>query len=473
MLLLACCAALLAAPGAAHAVAPAEAIRLLNLQRTANGIPGDLAEGAGLSEGCALHVDYIALNGGALTHDEDPSKPGYSPRGARQTLDSTGAEVLATAPVWSETANPWLSAPIHRYLLFDPEATVAGYGEDHGIACMRVRGGRAPATGPELHSVPGDGRKGVPFTEVAREAPYTPQDLAGLPAGQPTGPAILLFTRGLRGTRPLSASAFSIAGPQGPVDARLVTEGTSNAVGTGAWFRGGGVLIGVVPLAPLTTYVARVTWHRDAEESLPATDVEQVVTFETDARPNTIDVAVVSKGPVTIRVATPAPNPTLRLTGPGELTDIEALKNRTIRYAALQPGKWTACAKSGGRQVGYVPVTTCAPFTAFGKVQLRFGLDRGMTTVALNVPPIARGRRARVTVSRYKRPCRTVDGRSRCTRQAIGRAGSFAITLRTGRMRLAVPRRRDGVKVSVRVVLAAFKAGGAPYLRTDVRRTWE
>ena len=473
MLLIACCAAVLAAPGAAQAVAPAEAIRLLNLQRTANGIPGDLAEAAGLSEGCALHVDYIALNGGVLTHDEDPSKPGYSPQGARQTLDSAGAEVLASAPAWSETANPWLAAPIHRYLLFDPEATVAGYGEEHGIACMRVRGARAPATAPEVYSVPGDARKGVPFSEVAKEAPYTPQDLAGLPAGQPTGPAILLYTRGLRGTRPLSATAYSIAGPQGPLDARLVTEGTANAVGSGAWFRGGGVLIPVAPLEPLTTYVARVTWHRDAEESLPAADVEQAVTFETDARPNTIDVSVVSRGAVTIRVATPAPNPTLRLTGPGELTDIEALSTGTIRYAALQPGRWTACAKSGGRQVGFVAVTTCRPFTAFGKVQLTFGADRGRTTVALNVPPVARGRRARVTVSRYKRPCRTVDGRRRCTRQSIGRAESFDVTLRARRMRLAVPRRRDGVKVSVRVVLAAFKAGDAPYLRTDVRRTWE
>lgn len=471
--LLACCIALLAAPSAAQAVAPAEAIRLLNVQRTANGIPGDLAQSAGLTEGCALHVRYIALNGGALTHDEDPAKPGYSPQGARQTLDAAGAEVLATAPAWSETTNPWLAAPIHRYLLFDPEATVAGYGEEQGIACMRVRGARAPAPAPELYSVPGDGRKGVPFSEIANETPYSPQDLAGLPAGQPTGPAILLFTRGLRGTLPLSAAAFSIAGPQGPLDARIVTEATSNAVGSGAWFRGGGVLIPAAPLAPLTTYVARVTWHRDAEETLPAADVEQVVTFETDARPNTIDVSVVSRGAVTIRVATPAPNPTLKLTGPGELTDIEALRGGTIRYASLQPGRWTACAKSGGRQVGFVAVTRCTPFTAYGKVPLTFGADRGRTTVALNVPPVARGRRAQVTVSRYKRPCTTVDGRRRCTRKAIGRAERFEVTLRSRRVRLPVPRRRDGVKVTVRVVIAPFKAGNAPYMKTDVRRTWE
>ena len=338
---------------------------------------------------------------------------------------------------------------------------------------MRVRGDRAPAPAPELYSVPGDGRKGVPFSELAAESPYTPQDLAGLAAGQLTGPAILLYTRGLRGSRPLSAGAFSITGPQGPLDARLVTEGTANAVGTGAWFRGGGVLISVAPLQPLTTYVARVVWHRDAEETLPAADAEQVVTFETDARPNTIDVQVQSRGAVTIRVATPAPNPTLKLTGPGQLTDSEALKRGSIRYASLQPGRWTACAKSGGRQVGYVPVTTCEPFTAFGRVQLAFGVDRGRGTVALSVPPIARGRRARVTVSRYKRPCRTVDGRQRCTRQSIGRAQRYEVKLTGRRMRLRVPRRRDGVKVTVRVEVAAFKVGSAPYLKTDVRRTWE
>ena len=471
--LLACCLALLLAPAAAQAVTPAEAIRLLNLQRTANGVPGDLVESAAISEGCALHVDYLALNGGALTHDEDPAKPGYSPQGARQTLDSAGAEALATPATWSETAHPWMAAPIHRYLLFDPEAIVAGYGEDHDIACMRLRGGRAPATSPQLYSVPGDGRTGVPFEEVAKDSPYTPQDLAGLPAGQPTGPSILLFTRGLRGSRPLSATAFSIAGPQGPVDARLVTEGTSTAAGSGAWFRGGGVLIPAAPLAPLTTYVARVTWHRDAEESLPAADAEQAVTFETDARPNTIDVSVTSRGPVTIRVATPAPNATLKLTGPGGLTDIEALRNGAIRYAGLEPGVWTACAKSGGRQVGYVAVTTCEQFTAYGRVQLALAPERGRTTVALSVPPVARGRRAQVTVSRYKRPCRSEGGRQVCTRKSIGRAKRYSVTLSARRMRLEVPPRRDGVKVTVRVVLAPFKVGDAPFLRTDLHRTWE
>ena len=104
---------------------------------------------------------------------------------------------------------------------------------------------------------------------------------------------------------------------------------------------------------------------------------------------------------------------------------------------------------------------------------LTFGADRGRTTVGLNVPPIARGRRAQITVSRYKRPCTTVDGRQRCTRTSIGRAERFEVTLRSRRMRLPVPRRRDGVKVTVRVVIAPFKSGNAPYMKTDVRRTWE
>jgi hypothetical protein len=473
VLVLACCAAMLLAPATAAAIAPAEAVRLLNLQRSANGLPGDLVEAPGLSDGCSKHANYVALNGGVLTHGEDPGKPGYTPEGDGQTLGSSGPEVLASGASWSETANPWLLAPIHLYLVFDPEVAIAGYSDDHGIGCMRVRGGRPPATAPELYSLPGSGRTGVPMSELDHESPYAPQQLVGIPAGQVTGPNILLFTRGLRGSRPLAAAAYSLTGPQGPVDARLVIESTSNAVGSGSWFRGGGVLIPVSPLAPFATYVARVTWHRDAEGGVPAADVEQAVTFETAGLPNEIDVSVRSSGDVNvIHVTTPAPNPTLKLTGPGHLTAAVALKGGTIRYAALDPGPWTACANSGGKQVGYLPVSVCKPFTASARVMLELARERGRTSVALTVPRIVRGRRAQVTVSRYKLSC-TIDKRPRrCVRKSVGRADRFDLTLTGSQMRLRLPTRRDGVTVGVRVVLGGFAIGDAPYLRTDLRRAW-
>jgi hypothetical protein len=39
-------------------------------------------------------------------------------------------------------------------------------------------------------------------------------------------------------------------------------------------------------------------------------------------------------------------------------------------------------------------------------------------------------------------------------------------------MRLKLPRPQTGVRVSARVVLGAFKVGDAPYLATDIKRTW-
>jgi hypothetical protein len=474
VLVLACFVALLLVPAAAQALAPAEALRLLNAQRAANGIPGDLVEAPGLSDGCAKHGNYVALNGGAPTQGEDPAKPGYTPEGDRQTLQSSGPQALSSDTRWSDSANPWLLAPISLYRLFDPEVAAAGYNDEHAIACMRVAGGRAPAPGPELYSVPANGRTGVPLSELNREAPYTPQQLAGLPAEQATGPNILLFTRGLRGSVPLGAPAFSLTGPTGPVDARLITEATKTDTGSGSWFRGGGVLVPAAPLAPFATYTARVSWHRDAEGELPAADAEQVVAFETEGLANTIDVTVTTSGAVNvIHVSTPAPNPTLTLNGPGSLTDIAKLSNGVARYDDLDPGTWRACAKSGGKAVGYFPASVCKPFQAAARVRLALPLDRGASNVAVAVPRIAAGRRAQVTISRYRRPCSTRNARRVCTRQTVGRAKRSELVLRSPSTRLALPARKPGVKVTARIVLPAFTVGDATYLQAEIRRTWE
>lgn len=459
-------------PAADGAVAPAEALRLLNLQRAANGIPGVVASAA-LDDGCAKHVAYIGLNGGLVASGEDPVKPGYTPQGDRQTLESSGVELLSGAPTWSASSTPWALQPTHLFRIFDPEVAVAGYGESAVVACLRARGGRAPASAPELFSVPGPGRTGVPVSEVNTESPYAPQQVVGVPARQATGPNILLFTRGLRAAAPLAAPAFSLTGPQGPVEVRLVAEATASPAGTGSWFVGGGVLIPVAPLAPFAPYVARVSWHRDAEGGLPAADAEHVVSFETGGLANPIAVDVVSRGDANdIRVSTPAPNPTVTLTGPGQLTAIARVSTGVARYSELEPGAWTACARSGGRAVGYEPASLCRPFTASARLGLAFATERARTSVALRVPRVADRRPAQLTIARHRLWCRERDGRRRCTRQAVGRAMRSAIVLRAPRMRVKLPRTRSGVRVSARIVLGAFQIGDAPYLATDVKRTW-
>jgi hypothetical protein len=459
-------------PPAAGAVAPGEALRLLNLQRAVNGIP-PVAPAAGLGDGCAKHVAYIGLNGGVVASGEDPAKPGFTPEGDRQTLESSGVELLSGAPSWSEASSPWTLRPAHLFRMFDPDVAEAGYGDSAAVACLRLRGGRPAATAPELFSVPGPGRTGVPVSEINSESPYTPQQVAGIPAGQPTGPNILLFTRGLRGGLPLTSPAFSLVGPHGPVEVRLVAEATANPVGTGSWFYGGGVLIPVAPLAPFAPYVARVSWHRDAVGDLPAADAEHVIAFETGGLANPIAVDVVSRGHVNdIKVSTPAPNPTLKLVGPERLTAIARVVKGIARYAALAPGPWTACARSGGRAVGYEPASACRTFIAAGRVGLALATERGRTSVALRVPRVVDGRPAQVTVARYKLACREVDGRRRCTRKAVGRATRTSIMLKAPRMRVKLPSPQEGVRVSARIVLGAFKVGDAPYLATDIKRTW-
>jgi hypothetical protein len=474
VLVLACWAALLLIPAAARAIVPAEAVRLLNAQRAANGIPGDLVEAPGLSDGCAKHGNYVALNGGALTQGEDPAKPGYTAEGDRQTLASSGPQALSSDARWSDATNPWLLQPISLYRLFDPEVAAVGYSDDQAIACARVAGGRAPAAAPELYSLPGNGRIGVPMSELNHEAPYTPQQLAGLPAEQATGPNILLFTRGLRGSVPLGAAAFSLTGPAGPVDARLVTEATKTDAGSGSWFRGGGVLIPAAPLAPFATYVARVTWHRDAEGELPAADAEQVVGFETAGLANSIDVTITTTGAVNvIRVTTPAPNPTLTLDGPGDLTDVAKLTNGVARYDDLDPGTWQACAKSGGKAVGYFTAAVCKPFQAAARVRLALPPERGVSSVPVSVPRVAGGRVAQVTISRYRRPCHMRNGKKVCARQTVGHAKRTQVKLRSPTTRLRLPARKPGVKVTARIVLPGFAIGDATYLRAEIRRTWE
>jgi len=78
-----------------------------------------------------------------------------------------------------------------------------------------------------------------------------------------------------------------------------------------------------------------------------------------------------------------------------------------------------------------------------------------------------------VTIARYKLVWAPRDGRRRCTRKAVGRATRSSIVLRAPRMKLKLPRPQPEVRVRARVVLGAFEVGNAPYLATNVKRTWE
>jgi hypothetical protein len=249
------CGALLAAPAAGAALTAQQAVDALNARRAAQGIPAGVTALDLLSAGCALHNTYMALNGYVLTHAELPAAPGYTPQGARLGADFTASEVLARFGRWTATGTPWDVSPGHMYLLMAPGLRQAGYFESYGFQCMRFRYDPDAFTSgaPAFYSVPGNGRADVPLSQVAQSATGVPQTAVGIPAGQPTGPNILLYSTGL-GTG-LTATEASLTGPSGPVEVRVVDEASG-----GGLYAGGGVMIPVNPLAP-GTYTARVVWR--------------------------------------------------------------------------------------------------------------------------------------------------------------------------------------------------------------------
>jgi hypothetical protein len=251
------CGALVAAPAAAMALTPQQAVDALNARRAAQGIPAGVAPLGELSLGCELHNAYMAANGSVLTHVEVPSLPGYSLQGAR-VGEFSASEVLARFGRWTATTTPWDVSPGHLYLMMSPGMRQAGYNESFGFQCMRFR--YDPETfssgAPNFFSVPGNGRADVPRSQVAQSATGVPQTAVGIPAGQPTGPNILLYSTGL-GTG-LRVAEATLRGPNGFVDVRVVDEAAGGSI-----YTGGGVMIPVSPLAP-GTYSARVVWRTAA-----------------------------------------------------------------------------------------------------------------------------------------------------------------------------------------------------------------
>lgn len=246
-----------------------------NAERALNGLPAVGQVNRQQEVGCANHLRYMALNGGNLVHGENPSLPGYTPEG-NYLNGAGGSEVLSSAPGWSQGHDPWETAPIHLYLMFNPAVTSTGYADDGRFVCQRMSESFADSAPLTFYAWTGSaGRLNVPYRVSAREAPYTPQQLVGIPPDQATGPNLMVFSAGNLGM-PLAAS---LVGPSGPVDVRLVNERTQNSVGDGSWFRGGGIIIPTSPLAPGTAYVAAVAWADQGQA------VTQTFAFKTAVRP--------------------------------------------------------------------------------------------------------------------------------------------------------------------------------------------
>jgi len=117
-------------------------LTVLNGYRTRLNVPL-VEEDPALSEGCVAHAKYLMRNYqqrlskggqiGVLFHQEDESKPGYSPAGLKAAQASdvvyqsrnrmTVDQLMAQAIEW------WISGPFHRPELLSPDLLRAGFGQ--------------------------------------------------------------------------------------------------------------------------------------------------------------------------------------------------------------------------------------------------------------------------------------------------------------------------------------------------------
>jgi hypothetical protein len=455
-------AAALGLPAAAVATTSQEAVALLDVQRAANGIPADVAYSPELTIGCQKHNEYMAFHG--MKHREAEGEQGYSPEGAGDGPYG-GSEVLASMGAWSQTSHPWVGAPIHEYLMFDPAVTLSGYDESR-YQCMRMRGGRTAST-PSFYAYTGpQGRVGVPYAERAAELPYIPQQLVGIPDDQKTGPNLLLFSLGFG--RQLEPQEASLVGPDGPVDIRMVVESSHNEIGDGSWFSGGGVMIPVAPLRPFATYTARVLW-RNPDGAL----AEQSFSFETAGRPLflSVDAEDHGHGRLWVTVNSDAPNVAVERHRPGGQPQPIAYRNHSMTVP-VAPGVWEVCASAGGRQTGYQPARECATATVTASAKLKLARKPAGRKVLLVAERALVGQRATVSIRRWAKKCFTVPGYGRlCGPAPVGKTTKRTVRLRS-RQRLRLPKARRGSSFQLTITLKRFQRSSVPYRSTKASRRY-
>lgn len=171
-----------AAPASA-AVTSAQIVGTINAERHANRLP-PVREDPALSAGCAQYDAYRRINGSlenAFTlHGEEPSKPGYTPAGARAARDSLlnagdrPADSFAAGDVFDD-------APNHLVALMDPAVAVIGADQTDfelpffgtvSLSCVDVRSAPRRPKPRHMHVyvyVGPDGK--APRNPVYREGP--------------------------------------------------------------------------------------------------------------------------------------------------------------------------------------------------------------------------------------------------------------------------------------------------------------
>jgi len=459
----ACLAVLLALAAPARADVPAQtALSYLNSQRAAVALPAGIVESPTWSQDCALHNTYEMQNGGQLTHQEDPSAPGYTEGGAWAGAHS----ILSAGSDWaSGTTNPWEDAPIHLDQLFTPSLAVIGIDDTNGFVCATTWPGMTRPAGSTdtISTYPGDGVQNIPGAENASESPFVPGDFVGIPGGTTAGRELFAYLdqAGKQGPAQVTITAASLTGPNGPVEVRWVDNSTQT-IGP---YLTGGIILPVAPLAPGATYQATVS-IQDGSGTLT-----HAWSFTTALLSNIVEVSTdVEGGRVKITVTSTAPHPALTVTGPRELTP--SLDADGVATVTLPPGQWSACASSGGPGTGYQPNRACSTFTLNGSPRLalaRLLVSHGRRRyVILTASPAVAGTRAKIVMRYFRQHCNPISGCHVKVTNKIART----ITL-SALQQIPVRRLIKGQRLEVIVTTPALTIASVPYLAGHVERQYQ
>ena len=468
------CAAVAASPATADVAGP-DIVAFLNAQRAAQGVPAGIAEDSALTAGCAQHNAYGRLNG-VLTHGEDPALAGFTPAGDQ--AGRTSVLYMGTGP-WTSTVNPFENAPIHLHQLLAPRLDRMGASEDQGYGCATTLASRdrlAPAA-DVTYTYPGNGAQDWVPSQLAAESPYTPGELAGIPAGTTTGPYLYVMFDGPDLTPGESAAATSatLTGPDGPVDVAVVDNETPGLAG----FLPPGMQ--VIPRAPLrvgavytATVAARVTTQGGAG---PSRVFGRTWSFATGTLANAVRILqTVARGLVVdVVVSSAAPGAVVTATGPGTATSQPTGAGGFASLRLDRPGDWQICARAGGPPTSYAAAEDCVPVT----VPAPAAAPRPSSAAAPGTAPAATGRPFTISVPRRVRHGRAIV---LAVTSSAGFTLRFRVTTPGGRtiyryprhrlrgertwtFRVRVPARYDGRGSSVRLVLR-FDPQGRPYTVT-------
>lgn len=230
-----------------------EALRLINDLRLANGLVPVMLDPE-LSRACELHSRYCAENG--ISHDEDPSKPGYSEEGAR----AGAASSVASCASPKDAAAAIYAQVFHRFTIVDPLTARIGIGSSGSITSIDGHSGQVSRRWRWPSVIPAPGVTGQPRDFDDRESPRAyPRDM------QPGFPVTLQF----KGASPVDVTAELRRGSANGRELPLLLSWPEKPASTYIPDNFGSIfLVPTARLDPFTTYAYRITFKRGGKDEV-------------------------------------------------------------------------------------------------------------------------------------------------------------------------------------------------------------